>query len=116
MNFRSHAIIALLELTACAGFILADESSAHRAFGGIQPAISPDGRTIALSYQGAICQMPADGGTLTRLTRGEGWDIEPAWSPDSKHIAYINAPAFNIGPVRIIAAEDGSPVNMPKDV
>src|SRR5712692_9304854 len=26
-----------------------------------------------------------------------------------KRIAFINAPAFNVGPVRLIAAEDGSP-------
>ncbi|NJN37329.1 MAG: hypothetical protein HC794_10165 [Nitrospiraceae bacterium] len=25
--------------------------------------------------------MPSGGGTLTRLTRSEGWDVEPAWSP-----------------------------------
>src|SRR6185295_18636458 len=46
----------------------------------------------------------------------DGWDVEPAWSPDGKQIAYINAPGFNIGPVRIISPEDGSPVKLPKDV
>ena len=71
---------------------------------------------IALSFQGAICRLPRDGGNLTRLTRGEGWDVEPAWSPDGKQIAFINAPAFNTGPLRLIAAEDGSPVKLPKEV
>ena len=60
--------------------------------------------------------MPSAGGTLTRLTRKEGWDVEPAWSPDGKQIAFINAPGFNTGPLRLIAADDGSPVKLPKDV
>src|SRR5438093_39192 len=93
-----------------------DESVARRAFGGIQPALSPDGRVIALSCQGAICRMPSEGGTLTRLTRGEGWDVEPAWSPDGKQIAFINAPGFNVGPLRLIAAEDGASVKLAKEV
>ncbi len=60
--------------------------------------------------------MPSEGGALTRLTRSEGWDVEPAWSPDGRRIAFLNAPGFNVGPVRLIAAEDGSPVKLPKDV
>ena len=94
-----------------------DESAdavARHAFGGIHPTLSPDGRGIALSYQGAICR--SEGGTLTRLTRGEGWDVEPAWSPDGKRIAFINAPGFNAGPLRLIAAEDGASVKLPKEV
>jgi len=60
--------------------------------------------------------MPSEGGTLTRLTRNDGWDVEPAWSPDGKQIAFINAPGFNAGPLRLIAAEDGSPVKLAKEV
>jgi Tol biopolymer transport system component len=93
-----------------------EPSLAQRAFGGIQPTLSPDGRVIALSFQGAICRIPRDGGNSTRLTRNEGWDVEPAWSPDGKQIAFINAPAFNTGPLRLIAAENGSPVKLPKEV
>ena len=103
-------------LAALSVLAQSDETAAKRAFGGIQPTLSPDGRTVALSYQGAICRMPSEGGTLTRLTRGENWDVEPAWSPDGKRIAFVNAPGLNSGPLRIIAAEDGSPAKLPREV
>ncbi len=89
---------------------------ARRAFGGIQPVISPDGRTIALSFHGSIARMPAEGGTLTRLTHEAGWDIEPAWSPDGKHLAYINSPGLATGPLRMISASEGTLVPLPKSV
>src|SRR5262249_37954937 len=79
----------------------------RRAFGGIQPRLSPDSKSIALSFQGAICRMDREGGVLIRLSRDEGWDIEPSWSPDSRWIAYINAPNFSTGRLRVIQAEDG---------
>lgn len=112
---KERASILLVALLSFAS-LASDDASARGAFGGVQPAISPDGRSVAVSYQGAICRLPTEGGTLTRLTRGEGWDIEPVWSPDGKRIAYINAPGFNVGPVRLIAAEDGTAVKLRTDV
>src|SRR5262245_29908885 len=109
-------LVGLVSFAALSALAQSDDAQTPRAFGGIQPVLSPDGRVIALSFQGAICRMPSTGGTLTRLTRGEGWDIEPAWSPDGKQIAFINAPAFNVGPVRLMTADDGVLVKLPKDV
>ncbi|MBM3844844.1 MAG: hypothetical protein FJ405_00980 [Verrucomicrobia bacterium] len=88
----------------------------RRAFGPIQPAISPDGQSIALSLHGAIFRMPSSGGTLVRLTRGEGWDVEPAWSPDGTRLALINSPGLFAGPLRIITTADGVEVPLPKPV
>jgi hypothetical protein len=115
MNVQWVRLVGLWGFAALSALAQSNES-ASRAFGGIQPAVSPDGSAIALSFQGAICRMPAHGGTLTRLTRGDGWDVEPAWSPDGKRLAFINAPGFNTGPLRLIAAGDGSPVKLPKEV
>jgi hypothetical protein len=81
-----------------------------RAFGGLQPRISPDGSTIAFSYQGSIWRMPRAGGTMTRLTDGPGLDIEPAWSPDGKRIGYVNSTNTLGGNLRLIDADHGKPV------
>jgi TolB protein len=85
-------------------------------FGGIQPRISPDGRQIAFSYQGAICRIAQTGGTITRLTDGSGFDLEPAWSPDGTQIAFVNEPRWAGGDLRIIRADDGSTVPLAKPV
>jgi Tol biopolymer transport system component len=95
---------------------LSQPAQPNRAPGCIQPALSPDGTTIAVSLHGAIGVMPASGGVLTRFTQGDGWDVEPAWSPDSQTIAFIRAAGFNLGPLRLIRAKDGSTISLPKDV
>lgn len=44
---------------------------------------------------------------LTRLTSGAGWDLQPAWSPDGKRIAFINSPNFGGGTLQVIDAGSG---------
>src|SRR5262245_36703947 len=74
------------------------------AFGPIHPRLSPDGAGIAFSYLGSIWTMPRTGGTMTRLTDGEGFDVDPVWSPDGKRIAYFNSPNLYGGDLRLIHA------------
>jgi Tol biopolymer transport system component len=50
------------------------------------PAVSPDGRTIAYAFAGGIWTMSVDGKRRTRLTRGA--DTDPAWSPDGRTIFF----------------------------
>lgn len=95
---------------------LATRGAPIRAFGGIQPRVSPDGKWIACSYQGAICKLPIDGGVLTRLTSGPGWDVQPAWSPDGKWIVFINTQNLTAGTLQVIDASDATALKFPKPI
>lgn len=54
------------------------------------PAISPDGQTIAFSYQGDLYRVAAAGGQAMPLTVHEGYDYMPVWSHDGKSIAFAS--------------------------
>ena len=54
------------------------------------PAISPDGKTIAFSYQGDIFTGPSSGGTAKQITSNAAFDSYPVWSPDGNHIAFAS--------------------------
>lgn len=87
--------------------------SALRAVGALHPRLAPAGDRIVFSYQSAVWVMPATGGAMTRLTRGEGFDIEPVWSPDGRRIAYLNTRNFSSGGLRLVNAQDGSDLASP---
>jgi Tol biopolymer transport system component len=52
------------------------------------PAISPNGNTIAFSYQGDIWKVSAQGGEAIRLTVHNGYEYAPRFSPDGTQIAF----------------------------
>jgi Tol biopolymer transport system component len=82
-----------------------------KALGAIQPRLSPDGSTIAFSYQGEIWTGPRAGGTMTLLTPSQGLDTEPAWSPDGKRVAFLRG-----GGVKVVLFPDGKDLPLPKAV
>tara|TARA_B100001146_G_scaffold157696_1_gene138845 strand:- start:21 stop:3266 length:3246 start_codon:yes stop_codon:yes gene_type:complete len=52
--------------------------------------VSPDGREIIFDLLGDLYTMPLSGGKATRLTSGPAWDIQPAYNPDGKSIAFTS--------------------------
>lgn len=56
----------------------------------MNPAISPDGKTIAFGYKGHIYTVSASGGTAQPLTVGDAYDQMPVWSHDGKSIAFAS--------------------------
>lgn len=54
------------------------------------PAISPDGRQIAISFGGDLWVVPTEGGRAIHLTTHEGYERSPVWSPDGRRIAFAS--------------------------
>ena len=52
--------------------------------------LSPDGGTILFELLGDLYTLPAAGGTATRITSGQGYDMQPRYSPDGSMIAFVS--------------------------
>lgn len=52
------------------------------------PALSPDGKTMAFTYKGDIYTVGVNGGQAHQLTSNSSYDTSPVWSPDGKTIAF----------------------------
>lgn len=72
------------------------------------PAISPDGRTLALTYKGDIWTVPVSGGQARQLTTNEAYDTAPIWSPDGKTIAFASNRATGSQDIFTIPAQGGT--------
>ena len=70
-------------------------------------ALSPDGRTIALTRAGQIVLLPSEGGWPVPLTSTPGGKAGLAWSPDGKQIAYASQ-----GSIWVVSAAGGSPLRL----
>lgn len=97
--------------------LVAPDPDAHWSF----PAVSPDGRWIAVSRwtTGAyldLVLLDASGATVATVTRDRAMDVAPAWSPDGRHLlwssdrtgipnvvgAEVHAATGSFGPVRLV--------------
>lgn len=52
--------------------------------------LSPDGKTILFDLLGDLYAMPVSGGKARQLSRGLGFDTQPAFSRDGSMIAFIS--------------------------
>ena len=52
--------------------------------------LSPDGKTIVFELLGDLYTLPVTGGEATRITSGQGYDMQPAFSPDGKKLVFIS--------------------------
>ena len=52
--------------------------------------LSPDGKTIVFELLGDLYTLPVTGGEATRITSGQGYDMQPAFSPDGKKLVFVS--------------------------
>jgi dipeptidyl aminopeptidase/acylaminoacyl peptidase len=64
-----------------------------------ETALSPDGRTFAMTRNGQIVLMPSDGGWLVTLTSSTGGKSGLSWSPDGRMIAFASQGGIWVVPV-----------------
>lgn len=74
----------------------------------LQPEISPDGDSIAFSYQGDIWTVNSAGGRADRLTIHEGYESNPVWSRDANMLAF-SSDRFGNDDVYLMAKDGGTP-------
>lgn len=80
-----------------------------------EPAISPDGKTIAFRSKRdgvwEIYTMPTSGGNASRLTRGMIYNGAPVWSPDGKKIAFESYAHGDLD-IWVMNADGTQPINL----
>jgi Tol biopolymer transport system component len=78
------------------------------------PALSPDGSTIAFSWAGpngdraGIYTMEVSGGDPHRLSESPVSDVSPAWSPDGQRIAFMRLRPGGASELIVVPKDGGS--------
>lgn len=80
-----------------------------RSLGASSAVWSPDAKQIAIVHHSSACEnkiflIPAEGGTPREMFPNECEQLDPAWSPDGRHLTYVRAdtlPSGETAPARI---------------
>ncbi len=68
--------------------------------------LSKDGSTIVFELLGDLYTLPVTGGEATRITSGQAYDMQPAFSPDGKKLVFAsNRAAKNQGDTNVFIAD-----------
>ena len=73
-----------------------------------QSAISPDGKTIAFSYQGDIFTIGAEGGRACQITSSSSYEADPLWTADGSELVFSSM-REGTKDVWVVAAGGGTP-------
>lgn len=71
------------------------------------PALSPDGKVLAIERNGQIALLSSDGGWPITLTSTSGIKSGFAWSPDGRKIAYVSQ-----GSIWVVSVADGESIRL----
>ena len=52
-------------------------------------AFSPDGKELVYSMAGSLWRQTIGSASATEITHGDGYDYQPDWSADGRHIAFV---------------------------
>ncbi len=96
------------KLIVSAFAILAVSSAAASPLWMRYNTISPDGKSIAFSYQGDIFVVPTAGGEARQITTTDEYEYMPIFSPDSKSIAFASDRNGNFD-IFTVGVEGGAP-------
>jgi Tol biopolymer transport system component len=86
--------------------IVAARAQSPTVAGARDPAYAPDGR-LALSVRGDLWIVSRDA-KWTRITAGQGWDREPAWTADGKLLVFSSNRGGNFDIWRVALGDTGA--------